>query len=68
MRPFLSGLGCLPVSNLCGIPNVNELIDADGQPVQPPHRMLKQLPKMLTQLEFVTLAMLHQREASGLPE
>lgn len=67
MRPFLAELGCLPVSKLCGIPTVAELLNPDGTPIEPPHRMLKQLPSMLTQLEYVALAMLKQRETSGLP-
>lgn len=67
MRPFLAELGCIPVSKLCGIPTVAEILDADGKPVDDSHRMLKQLPSMLTQLEYITLAMIRQREISGVP-
>jgi hypothetical protein len=69
LRPFQAELGCLPVSKLCGLPNAAELLHDDGTPSSdPPHRMLKQLPAMLGQLEYIALAMLHQREASGLPQ
>lgn len=68
LRPFLAELGCLPISKLCGIPHVNEILNADGKPVDEGHRMLKQLPNMLTQLEYVALAMVKQRETSGLPK
>ena len=58
-------LGCLPVSKLTGLPVVNELLNVDGTPVDPSHRMLKQLPDMLHQLEWMALAMKHQRDVSG---
>mmetsp|Transcript_17601 Transcript_17601/g.26720 ORF Transcript_17601/g.26720 Transcript_17601/m.26720 type:complete len:100 (+) Transcript_17601:3-302(+) len=58
-------LGCLPVSKLCGIPSVSELLTAEGTPVDPSHRMLKQLPELLTQLEWMAVAMANQRKATG---
>jgi chromate reductase len=58
-------LGCLPVSKLCGIPTVTELLKEDGTPVDPDHRMLKQLPEMLTQLEWMAVAMKKQRLLTG---
>ena len=66
LRPFLSELGCLPVSKVCGIPSVSELIAPDGTPVDPDARMLKQLPQMLEQLEWFTLATKHQRSVTGM--
>jgi chromate reductase, NAD(P)H dehydrogenase (quinone) len=59
-------LGCLPVSKLCGLPMVANLINLDGSPVDESHRMLKQLPDMLTQLEWMAVAMKNQRELTGM--
>lgn len=58
-------LGCLPVSKLCGIPMVGDLLQEDGSPVDPNARMLKQLPDMLDQLDWMAVAMATQREKSG---
>mmetsp|Transcript_9315 Transcript_9315/g.19940 ORF Transcript_9315/g.19940 Transcript_9315/m.19940 type:complete len:226 (-) Transcript_9315:145-822(-) len=58
-------LGCLPVSKLCGIPAVADLFEADGTPKDASHRMLKQLPELLTQLEWMAVAMANQRKATG---
>ena len=66
-RPFFAEPNCLPVCKLCGIPSASELLTPDGTPTAPPSRTLKQLPSMLTQIDSIPLAMLHQREASGLP-
>lgn len=62
---MLHELGCLPVSKICGIPTASELLNEDGSPVEPPNRMLKQLPAMLTQLEWMAVAMKKQRELTG---
>ena len=58
-------LGCLPVSKLVGLPDVNTLISEDGTPVEPAARMLKQLPDMLDQLEWMAVAMKRQRDETG---
>jgi chromate reductase len=58
-------LGCLPVSKLCGIPTVTELLEKDGTPTDKDHRMLKQLPAMLGQLEWMAVAMKRQRDETG---
>lgn len=58
-------LGCLPVSKLCGLPMVGDLIEIDGKPKDPDHRMLKQLPSMLDQLEWMAVAMKRQRDETG---
>lgn len=67
LRPLLSELGCLPVSKLCGFPSVSDLFTEDGMPKDPEHRMLKQLPGLLDQLEWWALASVAQREKSGTP-
>eukprot|EP00579_Thalassiosira_antarctica_P007043 CAMPEP_0201884884 /NCGR_PEP_ID=MMETSP0902-20130614/17605_1 /ASSEMBLY_ACC=CAM_ASM_000551 /TAXON_ID=420261 /ORGANISM="Thalassiosira antarctica, Strain CCMP982" /LENGTH=224 /DNA_ID=CAMNT_0048413899 /DNA_START=98 /DNA_END=772 /DNA_ORIENTATION=- len=58
-------LGCLPVSKLCGLPTVYELLELDGTPKDADQRMLKQLPELLTQLEWMAVAMKNQREKTG---
>lgn len=58
-------LGCLPVSKLCGMPSVGDIFEADGTPKDASHRMLKQLPELLTQLEWMAVAMANQRKATG---
>lgn len=60
-------LGCLPVSKLCGIPTVAELFEEeDGTPKDPEHRMLKQLPRLMDQLEWMAVAMKQgQRKKTG---
>lgn len=58
-------LGCLPVSKLVGLPNVGNLLNIDGTPVDPDARMLKQLPEMLDQLEWMAVAMKRQRDETG---
>lgn len=58
-------LGCLPVSKLCGIPMVGDLINQDGTPIDPEARMLKQLPGLLDQLDWMAVAMANQRALTG---
>jgi chromate reductase len=58
-------LGCLPVSKLCGIPTVSDLLEVDGTPKNADDRMLKQLPDLLEQLEWMAVAMATQREKTG---
>jgi len=66
-KPFLAELGCLPVSALCGFPGVSDLFNEDGTPKDPANRMLKQLPKMVSQMEWNAVAMKNMRDANGLP-
>lgn len=66
-RPFLSELGCLPVSKLTGFPMVNDLFDAEGVPKDPAHRMLNQLPDMLSQLEWTALAFMNMKASAPPP-
>jgi NAD(P)H-dependent FMN reductase len=66
IQPVLHELGCLPVSKMVAFASASELFKADGTPVDPKHRMLGQLPGMLSQLEWMGVAMKAQREATGL--
>eukprot|EP00540_Astrosyne_radiata_P012472 CAMPEP_0116826464 /NCGR_PEP_ID=MMETSP0418-20121206/2542_1 /TAXON_ID=1158023 /ORGANISM="Astrosyne radiata, Strain 13vi08-1A" /LENGTH=69 /DNA_ID=CAMNT_0004455099 /DNA_START=211 /DNA_END=420 /DNA_ORIENTATION=- len=65
IQVMLHELGCLPVSKLVGLPVVSDLLQADGTPVDPKARMLKQLPGMLDQLEWMAVAMKRQRDETG---
>eukprot|EP00286_Rhodomonas_abbreviata_P018420 CAMPEP_0181293760 /NCGR_PEP_ID=MMETSP1101-20121128/3234_1 /TAXON_ID=46948 /ORGANISM="Rhodomonas abbreviata, Strain Caron Lab Isolate" /LENGTH=225 /DNA_ID=CAMNT_0023398363 /DNA_START=106 /DNA_END=783 /DNA_ORIENTATION=+ len=67
LRPFLSELGCLPVSKLAHFPDVGGMFEADGTPKDPEHRMLKQLPNMLNELEWMAIAMMNMKEKAGPP-
>jgi chromate reductase, NAD(P)H dehydrogenase (quinone) len=58
-------LGCLPVSKMVGYPMPGELFEVDGTPKDPSHRMLKQLPEMLRQLEWMAVAMKDMRDRVG---
>ena len=54
-------LGCLPVSKLCGLGTVSDVLEINGTPKDKEARMLKQLPELLTQLEWMAVAMKNQR-------
>ena len=58
-------LGCLPVSKLCGLPTAQDILDENGIPKDSENRMLKQLPAMLAQLEWMAVAMKRQRDETG---
>ena len=59
--------GCIPISKLTGFPAAQDMFDESGAPKDPAHRMLGQLPKQLTELEWMAVAMKKQRDAYGLP-
>jgi chromate reductase, NAD(P)H dehydrogenase (quinone) len=63
LRPLLSELGCLPVSKLACFPFPDTYLDSDGVVSDPNNRMLKQLPELLSQLEWWAVAASNQREA-----
>lgn len=65
LRPFLSELGCLPVSKLCCIPSAHTVFKADGSPENPEEKTLNQLPEMLNQLEWMAIAMKNQRQRTS---
>ena len=49
IQVMLHELGCQPVSKLCGIGNVSEVLNVDGTPKDPEDRMFNQLPDLLQQ-------------------
>ena len=67
LRPFLSELGCLPVSTMACFSMVGETFEQDGTPKDENHRQLKQLDNLLDQLEWFAIACANQRDASGMP-
>lgn len=61
LRPVLAELGCISVSALVGFPSAQDLFNEDGSAKNREDRMLGQLPKMFSQLEWTALAMQKQR-------
>ena len=60
LRPFLSELGCLPVSRIVGLPNVQKDFDDEGVPkdAEQPEKFMNGL---LNQLEWTAVAMKEMR-------
>lgn len=67
LRPMLAELGCVSVSKLTAFPDPGSLFKEDGTPTDPEARMLKQLPAMMTSLEWTAVAFANMREANGTP-
>lgn len=67
LRPFLSELGCLPVSKLACFSSVGDIFEGDGTVKDKENRQLKQLDGLMSQLEWFAVALANQRDASGVP-
>ena len=67
LRPFLSELGCLPVSAMGCFSMVGDIFEQDGTVKDKDNRQLKQLDGVLAQLEWHAIACANQRKASGTP-
>jgi len=65
LRCFLGELGCLSVSNIFGIPTVQNAFDADGKPLN--DRMISGAKMLITQLDWHAHAMANHRNAVGIP-
>lgn len=65
LRAITGELGCLSVSNIFGIPTVQNAFDEEGNP-QNDH-MESGAKKMLDQLEWMATAMKNHREKVGVP-
>jgi len=52
----------MSVSRITGFPSASDLFNEDGTPTDPGHRMLKQLPSMLAQLEWYAVALKEMRD------
>ena len=64
LRPFLSELGCTPISKLVGFPDAEKLFLENGEAnnSHPMARTLGQLPKQLDQLDWYAVALKNMRE------
>jgi len=67
LRPFLSELGCLPVSKMACFSMFGDIFDQDGTVKDEDSRQLKQLDGLMGQLEWLAIACANQRDASGVP-
>lgn len=67
MRPWLSELGCLPVSRMVNFFTAAEGFSEDGVPKED-YRAVSQLPQMLEQLEWMSVAMKKMRDEVGVPK
>lgn len=67
LRPFLSELGCLPVSPMACYSMVGDIFEEDGIVKDKDSRQLKQLDNLLGHLEWWAVATANQRDASGVP-
>ena len=69
LRPFLSELGCNPISKLSGFPDAANLFTESGDPNKE-HSMARtvgQLPKQIEQLDWYALALKAMREKAPGP-
>ncbi|XP_072029791.1 FMN-dependent NADPH-azoreductase-like [Amphiura filiformis] len=66
LRAFLGEMGCLPVSNIFGIPKVHQAIDGDGKPLD--SHMESGAKKLIDQLDWHAHAMRNHREKVGTPK
>lgn len=70
MRPFLSELGCLPVSAMIHVPQAQTVFHEDGSPVDPAseERWTAYLDRGLDQLRWWAAAASHQRHSAEIPK
>jgi len=66
LRCFLGELGCLSVSNIFGIPQVQNAIDADGKPIN--EHMVPGAKRLITQLDWHARSMANHRALVGIPK
>ena len=66
LRAMTGELGCISVSNIFGIPQVNKAIDEDGKPLD--DHMAKGLANLMKQLDWNAKAMKYMREKEGIPQ
>jgi len=55
LRALTGELGCLSVSNICGVPKAHTEFEEDGTPKEP-EAWARRIDRMLVQLEFAALA------------
>ncbi|CAH1775724.1 unnamed protein product [Owenia fusiformis] len=66
LRAMTGELGCLSVSNIFGIPQVNKAIDETGKPLD--DHMEKGANKLISQLDWMAQAMKARRDSVGIPK
>ncbi|XP_038052029.1 quinone reductase-like [Patiria miniata] len=66
LRCFLGEIGCLPVSNIFGIPKCHQAISAEGEAID--DHMEKGAAKIIEQLDWNATAMRNHRQAVGVPK
>ena len=66
LRPMLSELGTLSVSNIFGIPKVQNSFDEEGNPTD--DHMVSGAKKLLDQLDWYAVAMKNHRDTVGVPQ
>lgn len=66
LRALLSEMGTLSVSNIFGIPQVQNSFDEEGKPTN--DHMIKGASKLLDQLDWHTAAMKNHRDKVGVPK
>jgi len=65
LRSLLGELGALSVSNMFGIPMVQDSLDPDGNPTN--DRMIPGAKRLITQLDWHARAMKNHRDSHGVP-
>lgn len=65
LRCLLGELGAISVSNIFGIPVVQDSLDADGQPLN--ERLVSGAKRLITQLDWHARAMKNHRDTHGIP-
>ena len=66
LRCMLAELGCISVSNIFGIPVVQDSLDPDGQPLN--DRLIPGAKRLITQLHWHARAMTNHRNTCGIPD
>lgn len=64
-RNLMVELGCLPISYILTVGEVNKKLDETGKPLD--DYLHKQAEKMLAQLNWYGAALKHQRDKVGIP-
>jgi len=65
LRCMLGELGCISVSNIFGIPTVQNSLDPDGKPLD--DRLIGGAKRLITQLDWHARAMKNHRNSCGIP-
>ena len=64
LRCMLAELGCISISNIFGIPVVQNALDPDGQPLN--DGVIPGAQRLISQLDWYARAMKNHRHTSGI--